>query len=322
MKKIFKFALIILGSIIVLACALGFYVKEALPDVGPAPEIAVKVTPARWHRGHYLCSHVAGCMVCHSTRDTGLFSGPVVPGTLGKGGELFGRDEGLPGDIYAPNLTPYNLQNWTDGEIYRAITSGVSKDGHALFPLMNYSAFGRLDKEDIYSIIAYLRALPSISNDVPKTRLDFPVSLLVNTMPRQAEPVQTPDTNDAVAYGKYLVSMANCADCHSPINKGRVVEGLEFAGGREFRLASGAVLYSPNLTPDKETGIGTWTREIFIRQFKQYADSSYVPRRLAHGEKRTPMPWVAFSGMREKDLSDIYAYLQSLKPIHHGVGRQ
>jgi cytochrome c2 len=241
---------------------------------------------------------------------------------LGKGGQLFGHDEGLPGDIYAPNLTPFNLRKWTDGEIYRAITTGVSKDGHALFPLMNYPAYGRLDKEDIYSIIAYLRTLTAIPNDVPDTRLDFPVSLIVNTMPGRADPAPKPDTGDAVACGKYLVTMASCADCHSPVDKGRVIAGMEFAGGREFRLAAGGVLYSPNLTPDKETGIGSWTRETFIHQFKQYADSGHVPRLPGYGVKNTPMPWAAFAGMREKDLNDIYAYLRSLKPIPHRIGNQ
>lgn len=335
MKKVLKVTLIIIGSIIVLAAAAGFYVKKALPNVGPPPDLKVQITSARVDRGHYLCVNVAGCLVCHSTRDTSLFSGPVKPGTYGKGGELFGPDEGLPGHIYAANLTPYNLSKWTDGELFRAITCGVSKDGHALFPLMNYPAYGKLDSEDIYSIIAYLRTLSPIPNDVPHTTLDFPVSLIVNTIPHPATLAAKPDTNDAVAYGKYLVTMASCVDCHSPVDKGRIVSGMEFAGGRDFGSAGGRVLYSANITPDMETGIGSWTRDLFIRKFKQYADSgsqslapgsqspatSPSPRPLAAGAINTPMPWQAFAGMREKDLVDIFAYLQTLKPIHHKIPR-
>ena len=319
MKKFLKVTLIVIGAIIVLACAAGFYVKKALPDVGPPPDVKVELTPARLARGQYLCINVAGCLVCHSTRDTGVFGGPVEPGTLGKGGELFGPADGLPGNIYAANLTPYHLRGWTDGELFRAITSGVSKDGHALFPLMNYPAFGHSDPEDVYSIIAYLRTLPAISNDVPPTQLDFPVSLIVNTMPSKASLGQKPDSNDAIAYGKYLVTMASCVDCHSPVNKGRVVAGMEFAGGRDFGSVDGHTLYSPNITPDKATGIGNWNRELFLRKFKQYADSSYTPQRMSAHAKNTPMPWQAFAGMHERDLAAIYAYLQSLKPISHKI---
>jgi|SRR6185437_7464236 len=321
MKKLLKVTLIVIGSIVVLACAAGFYVKKALPDVGPPPGVKVQLTPARLARGQYLCTNVAACVVCHSTRDTGVFGGPVEPGTLGRGGELFGPADGLPGNIYAANLTPYHLGSWSDGELFRAITSGVSKDGHALFPLMNYPAYGHLDQEDVYSIIAYLRTLPSINNDVPPTQLDFPVSLIVNTMPSKPTHEQKPDTSDAIAYGKYLVTMASCVDCHSPVNKGRVVAGMEFAGGRDFGSADGHTLYSPNITPDKATGIGNWSRELFLRKFKQYADSSYTPQRIDAHTRPTPMPWEAFAGMHEQDLSAIYAYLHSLKPISHKVGQ-
>ena len=319
MKKFIKVTLIIIGIVIFLAVSVGFYVKEALPNVGPPPDLKIRVTSARWEPGHYLCAHVASCTVCHSTRDTTLFSGPVVPGTLGKGGELFGPADGLPGNVYTPNLTPYNLAKWTDGELFRAITTGVSKDGHALFPLMNYPAYGRLDSEDIYSIIAYLRPLTPIPNTVPRTRLDFPVSLIVNTIPTRAALAPKPDTNDAVAYGRYLVTMASCVDCHSPVDKGRPIAGMEFSGGRDFGERNGHVLYTPNITPDKKTGIGNWTRELFIRKFKQYADSGYTPQRVPAGTLNTPMPWTAFAGMRESDLSAIYAYLRSLKPIHHKI---
>lgn len=319
MKKFLRVALIVIGAIVILACAAGFYVKKALPDVGPPPDIRVQITPSRLARGQYLCTNVAGCLVCHSTRDTGVFGAPVEPGTLGRGGELFGPADGLPGNIYAANLTPYHLGNWTDGELFRAITSGVSKDGHALFPLMNYPAFGHMDQEDIYSIIAYLRTLPAIENEVPPTQLDFPVSLIVNTMPAKATLEPTPDTSNAQAYGKYLVRMASCVDCHSPVNKGQVIAGMEFAGGRDFGIVDGHHLYSPNITPDKATGIGNWSQELFLRKFKQYTDSTYTPRHIGAHDKHTPMPWQAFAGMHEKDLVAIYTYLQSVKPISHKI---
>ena len=318
MRRSIKIFLIIFIILIVAIGALGLYVKKGLPNVGAPADLEVQVTPARVEHGRYLANSVAGCMICHSSRDTGVYGSPVKANSLGMGGELFGRDEGFPGKIYAVNLTPYNLRKWTDGELFRAITTGESRDGHALFPIMNYPAYGKLDQEDIISIIAYLRTLPSVSNDVPARELDFPLNFIVNTIPARATMSARPDSNNTVAYGRYLVIMASCAECHSKADKGRVVAGSEFGGGRDFPV-SGKTIYSANITPDKETGIGNWTRELFIRKFRQYADSGYVPKAVVNRAANTPMPWPAYAGMREKDLAAMFAFLKSLKPIRNDV---
>ena len=319
MKKFVRVTLILVAILLVVILAAGLYVKKMLPNVGPPADLKVEITPTRVERGKYLAFSVAGCMICHSSRDNSRFGGPVVANTLGKGGEVFGHEEGFPGEIYASNLTPYHLGQWTDGELLRAITTGESRDGHALFPIMKYPAYGKLDSEDVFSIIAFLRTLPAIPNDVAATTLDFPVSLIVNTMPARAAMVTRPDSANTIAYGGYLVKMASCVECHSKADKGKIIAGTEFGGGRDFGLSAGKHLYSSNITPDKETGIGNWTRELFIRAFKQYADSGYVLKPLAAGDRGTPMPWLAYAGMREQDLSAMYAYLQSVKPIYDDV---
>ena len=83
------------------------------------------------------------------------------------------------------NLTPYHLGNWTDGEIFRAITTGVSRDGHALFPVMPYTSYAKMDPADIKDIIAYLRTLKPIHNAIPAAESDFPMNFIINTMPAQ-----------------------------------------------------------------------------------------------------------------------------------------
>ena len=159
MKKI----LLTILMIIVICVAIGTsFVKFGLPNVGAAPDITIELTPERIQRGEYLANHVTVCMDCHSTRDWSLYSGPIVSGTLGKGGEYFGPEMGFPGKFYSRNITPAKLVDWTDGEIFRAITTGVSKDGKALFPVMPYLYYGKMDKEDVYAIIAYIRTIPSV----------------------------------------------------------------------------------------------------------------------------------------------------------------
>lgn len=101
-KKIFGRSLIII--LVFLAAALA-YVIFALPNVGAAPSISIQKTPERLERGKYLANHVTACMDCHSTRDWSRFSGPMLPGTEGKGGELFDPKFGFPGTFYSANIT-------------------------------------------------------------------------------------------------------------------------------------------------------------------------------------------------------------------------
>ncbi|MHA4844176.1 c-type cytochrome [Flavitalea antarctica] len=315
--KVLKVTGIILLVIVVLAFSAGIYVKTALPDTGQPKDIKIERTEARVARGKYLANNVAVCMDCHSSRNWQLYSAPLKEGNFGGGGEEFNKQMGFPGNFYAPNITPAGLGQWTDGEILRAITTGVSKDGHALFPIMGYKRFGKMDEEDVLSIIAYIRTLAPVDHKVATSTADFPVNFLINTMPEPAAFQPKPDKSDNVAYGKYLVNVAGCVDCHSQTDKGQIIEGTEFGGGMEFKQPAG-ILRSANITFDN-TGIGSWTKEAFVKRFKTYTDSAYVPVVVKSGEVNTPMPWGMYGGMEQSDLEAIYDYLKTIKPIVHKV---
>lgn len=316
MKKII---ITVVGAVFVAFAFILSYVKIALPNVGEAPKIKIEQTPERIARGKYLANSVAVCMDCHSTRDWTKFSGPLMPGTEGKGGEVFDQKVGFPGSYYASNITPYGIGKWTDGEIFRAITTGVSKDGRALFPVMPHHNYGKLDKEDIYSIIAYVRSLPSISNDVPKSSSDFPMNFIINTIPQKANLKPRPDTSNSVLYGQYVFTTASCGECHTKQEKGKPVEGMELAGGFEFTLQNGNVIKSANITPDEETGIGLWTRNAFINKFKAYGSVDFKPHAVSGKDYNTIMPWMMYGTMNEKDLGALYDYLKTVKPIKNRV---
>lgn len=312
--KVFKIIGVILFVLFVGVAGTGVYLKTALPKTSPAPDINIERTPQRLERGAYLANYVAVCMDCHSTREWNFYSGPMAATDKGGGGDSFTREMGFPGTFYAPNITPYTLGNWTDGEILRAITTGVNKEGKALFPLMAYHRFGQMNEEDIYSIIAYIRTLAPVKKDVPPSEVDFPFNFLINTMPQQAAFTKKPAHDNTVAYGAYLVNAAGCVDCHSKTDKGKVVAGTEFGGGMEFKQPGG-VLRSPNITFDTKSGIGNWTKEAFVQRFKQYADSSYVKQPVTPEQINTPMPWTMFAGMTTEDLEAIYDYLKTVQPI-------
>jgi Cytochrome c. len=320
MKKAFKWiGRIILVVLILVLCGMG-YVLIFLPNVGDAQDMKVVSTPERIEHGRYLANAVAVCMDCHSKRDWTQFSGPITPGTLGQGGELFDQKLGFPGVYYSRNITSYNLGNWTDGEIFRAITTGVNKAGDALFPLMPYHYYGQVDPEDIKDIIAYIRTLPSINKDNPASKSDFPFSIIINTIPHKSSPTRRPDANNTVEYGKYLVTMAGCVECHTKVDdKAQLIAGTEFGGGRAFDLPWG-IQRTPNITPHA-TGIGAWSSEQFVRRFKMYTDSTYKSPVLDSTDNNSIMPWTMYAQMTEADLAAIYAYLKTVKPIDHVVER-
>lgn len=315
--KILKIILIIIGIILLVVLAGIGYVKYGLPNI-PVKDISVNSTTERIEHGEYLANHVMVCMDCHSVRDWDYFSGPITPGTFGAGGDEFTREMGFPGNFYAPNITPYNLKNWSDGEIYRAIVSGVNKEGKPLFPVMPYHSYGKADREDIYAVIAYIRSLEPIEKDVPKSEPDFPMSLIMNIIPQEPAHQRVPDKSDMVAYGKYLATSAACADCHTPFEKGQPVADMMYAGGREFELPFGT-LRTPNITPDVATGIGSWTEDVWLARFASYDSIHKLDRTKGLTEYNSLMPWNMYAGMKEEDLKAIFAYLKSLKPISNAV---
>lgn len=316
MKRIFRILGLLLLLVVLFIAGTVTYITQALPDVYLPSELHVEVTPARIERGAYLANHVCACMDCHSTRDWEQFSGPPAPGTLGAGGERFDEAMGFPGTFISPNLTPHGLKEWSDGELYRAITSGVGKDGRALFPVMPYMNYGTMDTEDIHSIIAYLRSIPEIASAPEASKAAFPMNIILRTMPKTATPVKRPDASDRVEYGRYVANAAGCLDCHTRVEKGKKI-GADYAGGFEFRFPSGSVLRSPNITPSREGGIGNWSREQFIARFKAAADTSYTPPAvdMANGDFQTVMPWTMYAGMTEHDLGALYDYLHTVPAV-------
>jgi hypothetical protein len=320
MKKIFKIIGYLIGGVIIMLIGFIIYFNSTFPKVDPPSQEKVSVTPARLERGKYLANHVTVCIDCHSTRDWTKLYGPITPGTIGKGGDLFDEESaGVPGVIYAKNITPAGIGSYTDGELMRVITNGVTKNGQALFPLMPYPGYNHLTREDLYSIVAYIRSLLPIKNEIPERTLNFPLNLIVKTIPPKSySPSIEPDKNNPAEYGKYLVTIAGCYDCHTQMMKGNYIAEKSFAGGFEFHLPGGTVR-SANITPDNSTGIGGWSKEQFIELFKASDPDSNKISSVERGAFNSVMPWTMYGGMNRADLGAIYEYLRTVSPVTNSV---
>lgn len=314
-----KWLIRLVAALLLLVGAGLVYMWSAYPAVGAADAVRIAATPEAIARGQYLFDHVAVCVDCHSTRDFTRYAGPVVGGTHGKGGEAFTREMDMPGNFYARNITPAALGDWTDGEVVRALTAGVDKEGSALFPLMPYLNYGALDREDIEAIVAYMRTLAPIANHVPARELDVPMRVIIRTLPQPASFATRPPSTDRVAYGAYLARMASCADCHTPAVQGRPTPGMDFAGGTALKTSWGTVIRPANLTPDADTGIGTWTEEQFVQKFKAFDGAPDPVLTETERMANTFMPWRDYAGMTREDLGAIYAFLRTRKPVRNRV---
>lgn len=259
------------------------------------------------------------CLDCHSQRDWNIFGGPVVKGTEGMGGMEFNKDFGaVPGKVYARNITPSGIGDWTDEEIIRAITQGITKKD-TLYPIMPYAYYNKMTRGEIEDVVAYIRSLKPIDNKVPERKLNasasryYPASLLVKNIDTNTKPSDL----DKVKYGEYLVNTAGCKNCHTPLNaKREYLNDKMFAGGFKFRHEKFTAV-SANITPDPQTGIGNWTEELFLTKFKDYRDPSFY--NYNPGRKNTFMPWLSFSQLDDYDLKAIYAYLKTVKPVSNKV---
>jgi mono/diheme cytochrome c family protein len=121
-----------------------------------------------------------------------------------------------------------------------------------------------------------------------------------------------PITPALLARGEYLTRAADCAACHTaastPENSLYPPNGKQFAGGVPFKLPFGTI-YSTNITPDRETGIGSWSDDDFVRA---------LHRGIAPGGRYLypAFPYTSFTAMSRDDALAIKAYLFSLPPQH------
>lgn len=120
--------------------------------------------------------------------------------------------------------------------------------------------------------------------------------------------------DDPVARGKYLVTVMGCGDCHTPGYLLGKPDMARYLGGTEvgFQLPGLGVFYAPNLTSDKETGLGNWSAEDIIKAIQT--------GERPDGRMLAPiMPWQNLAHLTPEDAKAVAAFLKSLPPIKNKV---
>ena len=262
-------------------------------------------------RGQYIFAVAGGC-ACHTepkgTHNAGARAFPIPLGT-----------------VYSTNLTSdkdTGLGGWTDQQIIDGITKGLRKDGSRVLPVMPYGAYSGMAQDDLKALVAYLRSLKPVKKVTPDLKSPPLARSLGTAAWLQAfgtfynSPATAP--KGGVERGKYLTDhVAICGDCHTPRNSiGVPNKNLYLAGaGKNIGPLGQAI---PNITPDKETGIGDWKRddiaELLLKGTKPDFDNvqglmEEVIQGAPHGYK----------DMRKEDALAIADYLKSIPAIKNKI---
>lgn len=316
MKKVLKVIAWLLGIALLIVAGVAAWINfSALPTYDPPaiPELTVEVTPERVAQGAKIAS--MQCVICHTGSD-GKLSGQILKDSP----KAFGK-------FYSANITKHpdrGIGKWTDGEIYYFLRTSLRKDGRFATPAM--PKFPKAADEDLYSVIAWLRSddqrlEPSDKGSHPQ-ELTFLAKALMKFVfrpyPFPTQPIALADTTNAVEWGRYLATgLYGCYDCHSAdFATNNALEPEKsvgfFGGGNPMLDMEGNVMPSANITPDPETGIGSWTEEQFVQTVKH-------GRRPDGTAIRYPM--LPHTPLTDGEVKAIYAYLRTVPPIKNKVER-
>ena len=292
---------------LLLAIAAGAMLMRPAHALEPDPS-----SPDPVARGAYVL-RAAGCASCHTDTPNG--------GAFLAGGRMLSSPWGA---IAVPNITPdreTGIGGWSDDDLVRALRDGKSPAGRTYYPAFPYTAYTAMRRDDMLDLKAYLDTVEPVAAANKAHRLRFPFNLRLALHPWRwlffargpaaAAPAAAPD--ERLARGRYLVeALGHCAECHTPRNMlGASKRGGHLAG---TRYGPGG-LSVPNITPDAETGIGSWSEADIAFFFR----TGFTP---AGDDVQGEMREAIDDGLRhltQEDLEAMAAYLKALPAIRNPV---
>jgi mono/diheme cytochrome c family protein len=255
-------------------------------------------------QGEYLF-RAALCAVCHTAEEGEFLAG--------------GRPIPTPfGTFYSTNITPdpeHGIGGWDDEDFLRALREGVSPEGEHYYPAFPYTSYTRLKRADALSIKAYLDTVEPVARANTEHDLAWyvdwrwPLWAWKWLYFEEGELEPDPGRDAQWNRGAYLAEAAgHCAECHTPRGPlGALEEELRYAGAAEGPEGES----TPNITPDREHGIGKWTE----RMLSFYLEIGMTPDGDFAGSLMAEVIDDGTGHLTEDDRRAIAAYILSLPPI-------
>ena len=253
-------------------------------------------------RGDYLVNGILTCGNCHTPKGP---QGDITDKAFSGG---LSWDE-PPFKVTAPNITQdkeTGIGSHTDAELKKILREGIKRNGVPVAMIMPSGFYEIMTERDLDAVIAYLRTIKPIKNTVPdpvyKIAQGHPVP------PGGDRPFTEAMMTDKVKKGFYLVTIAHCMECHTPMGpRGREFSTRLGAGGFDFPGPWG-VSTSRNITSSKAKGIGAWSDDEVKRAVT--AGVSKDGSRL-----KPPMGYHYYATLTPDDLDAIVAYLRTVPAI-------
>ncbi len=323
-----KILLVVLSIIVLLL--LGLYVYISLnwdkKYDWPGPALKSSTDSAVIARGKYLVNGPAHCNSCHVSSFDDFVASDEGKVVALRGGFMFPM--GPLGKIYTRNLTSdieTGLGQFSDEKIFRMMRHGIRPNDYASMPIL--MPFWKMADDDLVAIVSYLRSLAPVKNQIPENEWTF-MGKAVRALTPTFTPIKNPDAPaiappmaPTIERGEYLARyVANCVGCHTQRDLMTYeATGPEFAGGMEFEpwpdlhkyfnMDTTLWMRTPNITPDPKSAFSKFkTPQDFINRF-----------RSGRVILISPMDWGPFSRMSDEDITAIWMFLNSLKPVKNDV---
>jgi mono/diheme cytochrome c family protein len=247
-------------------------------------------------RGDYLVNGILTCGNCHTPKGP---AGDIMEKAFSGGLEF---DE-PPFKVTATNITPdkeTGIGAWSDAEIKTLLRTGVRPNGVNIAVIMPTGFYEIMTDSDLNAVVAYLRTLKPIKNNVPDPIYKMQVPRQI--FPGGEKPYTQAMLGDKLKNGFYLATIGHCMECHTPLGpRGRDFVGTLGIGGFELKGPWG-VSVSRNITQSKTKGIGSWADAEIKRAITTGVSKD--------GSKlKPPMAYHSYAKMTGDDVDAIVAYL-------------
>lgn len=280
------------GVVGLFVCVLALPVRAAADQ--PNPDLLA--------RGKYLAT-VGDCAACHTADGGQAFAGGLMLATPF-------------GPISTPNITPdkqTGIGTWTDDDFYRALHTGIGKDGEHLYPAMPFPWYTKVTRDDVLAIKAYLFSLSPVNAPRKPSRLEFPFNIRAGLAAwdelflREGTFKPDPGKSAEVNRGAYIVEgLGHCGACH---NGNNLLGDTTMARGLQGGLITD--WYAPNITSDVHDGVGKYSDD----QLVTYLKTGVAP---GMGVAAGPMAQTihdSLGHLTDADLHAIVAYLKSTPAV-------
>lgn len=267
---------------------------------------AEDISPELISKGKYIAT-AGDCVACHSIAGKQSFTGGLKMMTP-------------VGAIYSTNITPdkaTGIGEYTYDDFAKALRQGIAKDGRHLYPAMPYTAYAKVNDEDMHALYAYMmHGVTAVHAENRKSDIPWPLNmrwpLALWNMAFHDDKAYVPDSSKSAEWnrGAYLVQgLGHCGTCHTPRGIAYQEKSLDQQGKTYLTGGTLEGWHAPDLTGNAKSGLGSWSQEdiaLFLKTGRTNTSAAFG--------SMTDVVEHSTQYLSQADLAAVAGYLKSLQP--------